>query len=269
MRKAFMTRLSILGLLGVVIVMADVHEVYADPQILAAVPVGEPLELVCDDTTCEVEFSAICLQPDRHLPQPGTTYKVLAGDLDSVALSGYSVGGRAITLDSSLLQVASRRGQTAIRFSVAKQVLEQKGLRSVSVDFDRAIALVPQPAEDGSAPQTRADIAEAVSGIRRLGQVWADSNADNMAIARITVRMANRLPMSGRVPNAESDRLLELAVGYDAAISPKALDSSRRLVALCQRRSRYTAMRTCLAGFHDQIMRSLNGRYWSILDLGS
>ncbi len=264
-----MTRLAILILLGCVLVMAEAREVRADPQILAAVPVGEPLELVCDGSTCEVEFSAICLQPDRHLPQPGTSYKVLTGDLGSVVLSGYSAAGQTISLDPGLLKVASRRGQTAIRFSVAKEVLKQRGLRSVSVDFDRAIALVPQPAEDGSVPQTKADIDDAVSGLRLLGQVWADNNVDNMAVARITIRMTNRLPISGHVPNAESDRLLQLAVGQEAAISPRALDSSRRLVALCQRRSQYTAMRKCLADIHDQIMRSLNGRYWSILNLGS
>ncbi|MDH3743349.1 MAG: hypothetical protein OER56_17295 [Hyphomicrobiales bacterium] len=264
-----MTRLAILFLLGCVLVLAQTHEGRADPQILAAVPAGEPLEFVCDGSACEVEFSAICLQPDRHLPQPGTSYKVLTGDLGSIVLSGYSPAGQKISLDPGLLTVASRRGQTAIRFSVAKEVLKQKGLQSVSVDFDRAIALVPQPAQDGSVPQTKADIDKAVSGIRQLGQVWADKNPDNMAVARITVRMTNRLPTSGHVPNAESDRLLQLAVGQEAAISPRALDSSHRLVALCQRRSRYTAMRKCLADIHDQIMRNLNGQYWSILDLGS
>ena len=264
-----MTRLSVLVLLGFVFIAANLREAYADPQILAAVPVGGPLEFACSDTTCEVEFSAICLQPDRHLPEAGTTYKVLAGDLGSVVLSGLSADGREIKVDSNLLKVASHRGQTAVRFSIAKQALEQKGLQSVSVALDRAIALVPRPAEDGSELQTAADIAKAVSGIRRLGQVWADGNADNMSVARVIVRMANRLPMSGSVPNAESDRLLQNAVQEEAAISPNALDSSRRLVALCQRRSQYTTIRKCLADIHDQVMRSLNGRYWSILDLGS
>ena len=53
-----MTRFSMLALLCFVFVMTNGREVYADPQVLAAVPVGEPLEFVCNETTCEVEFSA-------------------------------------------------------------------------------------------------------------------------------------------------------------------------------------------------------------------
>jgi len=264
-----MTRFSILALLSFVFFMTNGRDVYAEPQVLAAVPVGEPLELVCSEKTCEVEFSAICLQPDRHLPSPGTTYKVIEGDRGSIVFSGRSANGGTVTLDSSLLMVASHRGQTAIRLSVPRKLLEDKGLLSVSVDFDRPIALLPQPTQDGSAPQSPAEIAKAVDGIRRFGQIWADDNADNMSVARLTVRMANRLPPSGFVPNTTSDRLLQHALGQETAISPRALGSSRRLVALCQRRSQYTTMRKCLADFHDQIMRSLNGRYWSILDLGS
>ncbi len=264
-----MTRFPMLALLSLIFAMAHGREVYADPQILAAVPVGEPLEFVCGDTTCEVELSAICLQPDRHLPSPGTKYKVIEGDLGSIAFSGRSAGGGIVALDSSILKVASNRGQTAIRLSVARKILEHKGLLSVSVDFDRPITLLPQPAQDGSMPQSTAEIANAVDSIRRFGQIWANDNSDNMTVARITVRMANRLPPSGFVPNTTSDQLLQHALDQETAISTRALKSSRRLVALCQRRSQYTAMRKCLADFHDQIMRSLNGRYWSILDLSS
>jgi len=264
-----MTRFPILALLSLVFVLTQGREVYADPQILAAVPVGEPLEFVCSETTCEVEFSAICLQPDRHLPSPGTAYKVIEGDLGSITFSGRTAGGGTVALDSGLLKVASNRGQTAIRLSVAKKILEHKGLLSVAVDFDRPIALLPQPAQDGSMPQSTAEIAKAVDGIRRFGQIWANDNSDNMTVARITVRMANRLPPSGFVSNTTSDQLLQHALARETAISTRALESSRQLVALCQRRSQYTAMRKCLADFHDQIMRSLNGRYWSILDLSS
>lgn len=264
-----MARLSIFVLVGLIFALGNVRGASADPQILAAVPVGGPLELACQDGICEAEFSAICLQPERHLPARGTPYKVHVADLGSVALSGYTVDGRTVALPSTLLKVESQRGQTAVRVFVDKQVLEQRGLRSVSVEFDRMIALLPEPEKDGSAPQTTADIAEAVSGIQRVGDVWTEYNADNMAVARIAVRVANGLPKAGSVSNAESDKLLRLAVHNETAISPDALDSSHRLVALCQRRARYTPMRVCLGDIHDQIMRSLNGKYWSALAPGS
>jgi hypothetical protein len=255
--------------MGFIFAMGHVREASAAPQILAAVPVGGPLELVCHDTVCEAEFSAICLQPRRRLPARGTPYRVLAEDLGSVTLSGHTIDGRTVALPSTLLKVASLRGQTAVRFFVENDVLEQRGLQSVSVDFDRIIALLPVPTEDDSAPTTTADIVEAVSGIRLVGQVWTEFNADNMAIARITVRIGNGLPWAAPATNAESDRLFRLAVSHETAISAGALDSSRQVVALCQRRSQNTPMRTCLGDIHDQIMRSLNGKYWSALVPGS
>ena len=264
-----MTRLSIPVLMGLILAIGTVGGASAAPQILAALPVGGPLELVCNDTICEAEISAICLQPSRHSPPRGTAYELLAEDLGSVALSGYTADGRTVTLPSTLLRVASRRGQTAVRFFVERDVLEQRGLRSVWLDFDRMIALLPVPTEDGSAPQTEADIVEAVSGIWRIGEIWAEVNADNMALARIVVRVGNGLPRAGTVSNAESDRLLQLAVGRETTLSQRALNSSRQLIALCQRRSQYTPMRICLGENHDQIMLGLNARYWSALSPGS
>ena len=106
-------------------------------------------------------------------------------------------------------------------------------------------------------------IAKAVSEVRQFGPVWAEINGDNMTVARIAVRIGNELPRTGSVPNAESDRLLRLAVGHETTISPSVLKSARNFVALCQRRSKIMPMRRCLEGIHDQVMRSLNGKYWS------
>ena len=125
------------------------------------------------------------------------------------------------------------------------------------------VALLPAPTDDGSAPQTTADIAEAVSEVRQFGPVWAELNGDNLSVARIAVRIGNGLPRTGSVPNAESDRLLRLALSHETAMSPGVLKSARKFVALCQRRSKITPMRSCLEGIHDQVMRSLNGKYWS------
>ena len=57
-RRAFMSRISILVLMGLVFTMGYAREASADPQILAALSMGGPLELVCHDTICEAELSA-------------------------------------------------------------------------------------------------------------------------------------------------------------------------------------------------------------------
>jgi len=264
-----MTRLSILVFLGYVFTLGNVGAASASPQILAAVPVGGPLELMCHDGVCETEFSAICLQPGRRAPQRGTPYRIHTADIGSIVLAGYTATGESVALPSSLLHVASLRGQTAIRFFVEQKVLNRRGVRSVSIELNRMIALIPEPQDDGASPQTTAEIVEAVSGVEKIAHIWAKYNSNNMSVTRIAVRVSNSLPMTGGVSNTQSDRMLKLAAAQDPNISPEALETSRRMVALCQRRSHFTPMRNCLGEIHDQIMRNLNISYWAALEAGS
>ena len=51
----------------------------AAPQALLLVADGQALPLTCEGGICQAEASAICLQPDRPIPLPGTAYGVPAG----------------------------------------------------------------------------------------------------------------------------------------------------------------------------------------------
>lgn len=264
-----MLRIFIFVLLSFVCTVSQIRDASAAPQVLAAIPMGEPIQLECHDSICEVALSAICLQPRRPLPTSGTPYKIHIDDLGAIALLGRSADGRVINLPTSLLKAASYRGQTAVRIFIDSAILEQEKLNSITVNFDRMIVLVPAPKEDDSAPQTAADLKTAVTEVRRNGQAWAHLNSNSMTVAQITMRITNSLPKMGWVSNVEANRLFLLAAGKKKSLSPRVFESAHQLMALCLRRSEITPVRVCLGEFHDQIMLGLNGRYWSGLNPGS
>ncbi len=264
-----MKRIAVMVLLGFVVVIGTVRIASAAPQVLAALPVGEPYKLVCHNGVCGAEFSAICLQPKRPAPASHTPYRVLAKDMKFLKLTGLRADGTVATLPASALKVASLRSQTSVRFFLDEDVLEKRQLQSVSVGFDHMITLLPAPEEDDGLKQTVADIAEASAGVERVSESWVEINADNVSIARVTVRISNELPNSGSITKDMSDDLMERAISSETTSSETALDSARQLVGNCQRRSRFMPLRRCLEEYHDQIMLGLNGKYWSALKPGS
>jgi hypothetical protein len=171
-------------------------------------------------------------------------------------------------LPDSLLKISSVRSQTTVRFSVAQRILEEKQLRSVSLGLDRMVTLVPEPDKKDLAPQTAGDISHAVAGVRRIGKMWETGNADNMIIARLTDRIVNVLSdNTDEIPDI--GQVMLAAVADEPTASKAAVDSARRLLAVCQRRSRFSKLQGCLEEFHDQIMLGLNGKFWSALIPGS
>jgi hypothetical protein len=264
-----MKHLSVLVVFGYMLVAWNTPVGFAAPQVLAAVPVGEPYQLKCHDGVCEAEFSAICLQPKRRAPDSDTAYQVYADDQSAVKLTAQTNAGESIELPAGLLSVSSVRSQTTIRFTLEQNILKDKQLRSVSVGLKRMVTLLPEPVADDPSPQTTADIRYAVTGVRRIGEIWGENNADNMTIARITDRIGNVLSTRSERTSEEIENLIQDAIQHEPDMSIEAVDSARRLVAVCQRRSRFTDIRVCLAEFHDQIMLGLNGKYWSALIPGS
>jgi hypothetical protein len=62
---------------------------FAAPQILAVLATGEPVPLTCVKGVCEAEFSAMCLQWARAMPEPGTAYApVDPGKISSSSSAG-------------------------------------------------------------------------------------------------------------------------------------------------------------------------------------
>jgi hypothetical protein len=265
-----MYRRLVAGSLSLLCLLTYPAAAMAEPQILAAMPTGKPVELVCRDGICSAEFSTICLQPARSVPPVGTPYLIHPKHAALVTLRGHAAAGEQIVpLSVDLIKAKSNRGQTSVTFYASRAALERKGLQSASINFGRMIALVPVATRSASVAQANRETTTVAAQLRRIEEAWAMANADNLAIARVTSRMRNALIGNiSPIPRA-THRLLQRALENETSISSQSLKSARGLVAVCQRRARISKFSQCLADYHDQIMLGVNGKYWTILRSGS
>jgi len=264
-----MTRILAMIFMVLILIAAGGRMATAAPQILAALPAGSPQQLVCKAGVCEIEFSAICLQSSRPLPDRGTLYQVRSADLGALKLWGRTADGATVPLPADLVRVESRRGQTAVALSVPRRELDRRNLASVTLGLDRLVALLPVATDSDTTPQSAADVTQAIAGLRLVGGAWTEINIANMTIARLTQRLRNRLPANNVTAAEALDRQWHRVLAEEASIPPATRASALNLVSLCQRRSGHTPLRRCLGDFHDQVMRSLNGKYWTALAAGS
>lgn len=246
----------------------------AAPQIVAAVPSNGEVALVCDGGECAAEFSTVCLQQSRPVPGPGKAYGLHRADgtAAAVTVTGHKAGGGTMSLDPDVLAIASRRGQVAFRFSVPAAVLKRHRLAGVSVRVERLAVLVPRAEAGDSQPQTAADVARAVQEAAATGGYWSELNTENLAMARISGRVINRLPPAGSVSPARARALWEKAAAREKGLPDDALEWSRRFVDHCRKSAEGPGsfpMRRCLGRFHDRAMQDLNVRYWDALRPGS
>ncbi len=255
-RKLEVTTLS--ALVGLIL---GAGAVQAAPQSLALVATERTVELTCEGGACAAEFSTFCLQMDRFSPRPGTPYRLAGGE---IRLVGTTEDGRRVELDArQYLRFESLRTHLALRISVARQQIDRLGLERVAVAVGENITLVPDEiTEDGDA-----DLAILTEKLRPLGSLIVDENRVRMAAARITNRLINALPATGR---ADADAALWRRAVGDAA--PEAVSMARKSVAFCrfaESRAILGGLRRCLQGEHDAFLDFLNSTYWKAVRTGS
>lgn len=254
-------RLELTTLSALVGLVLGVGAVQAAPQSLALVATETAVELTCEGSTCGAEFSTFCLQMDRFSPRPGTPYRLAGGE---IRLVGTAEDGRRVELDPRrYLRFESLRGHLALRISIARQQIDRLGLERVAVAVGENASLVP----DEVALDADAELAMLAHRLRPLGSLIVDGNRHQMAAARITNRLINALPASGR-DNADAVPWRR-AVG-DAA--PEAVVMARKSVAFCrfaESRAILGGLRRCLQAEHDGFLDFLNSAYWKAVRTGS
>lgn len=241
---------------------------WAAPQIVAAVPTGEEVELACAEGGCSAEFSTICLQQSRIAPSRYTAYALHGPERTAVAFTGTRRDGTTVALPPELLRFDSLRGHSAFNFSVPPGFLKERGLTRLTVKVERLVMLLPVPKAGDMKPQTADDVALALSEVKTTGGYWAARNGESMAMVRLTSRIINRLPLKGSISAAESEALWQQALAPEKELTGEALAWNRRYVDYCRENSMLKAsfpMRRCLGNAHDWFLKDLNTDYWKSL----
>ncbi len=262
-RKLEVTTLS--ALVGLVL---GAGAVQAAPQSLALVATERAVELTCEGGACGAEFSTFCLQMDRFSPRPGTPYRLAGGE---IRLVGIAEGGRRVGLDARrYLKFDSLRTHLALRISITRQQIDRLGLERVAVTVGENATLVP----DEIAVDADADLAMLARGLRPLGSLIVDENRQRMAAARITNRLINALPATGRGDADAGATPWRRAAGEaeNAGAAPEAVVMARKSLAFCrfaESRAILGGLRRCLQAEHDKFLDFLNSAYWKAVRTGS
>ncbi len=240
----------------------------ASPQIVAAVPTCGEAELVCAGGTCSAEFSTICLQQSRTVPKPLTPYVIHGPERGAMIVTGHLKDGGRVALSPGVVRFASLRGHSAFRVSAPAAFLKGHGLARLTVRIERLVMLLPVSEVADPEPQTAGDVALALREIKTTGSYWTEMNPDNLAMARLTNRIINRLPAKGSVPAAAGEVLWQRASAPEKGLSGDSLAFNRSHFDYCRENALNPgsfSMRRCLGIAHDWFMKDLNVNYWKSL----
>lgn len=252
--------------------LATVDGAAAAPQILALLETPTPTPLVCNGGVCEAEFSTMCLQRDREMPQPGTAYS--PADPDAIVL----VVTRA---DGSTARI---QGHPGLRFSVPRTyvsatavigeaALERLGAVEAAVEVRPLASLIPAPEPGDRSPLTADEIAKVTGPLRMAARRAVLREKETIGAARVTGRIAN-----GYLYDPAGTRDGREALWRKAAATqpggPAApgLARARRIFEVCQDYAETRGeqgFRGCLQHRHDYLMFGVNHTYWHRNDVGS
>lgn len=241
---------------------------HAAPQIVAVLPTSGEVDLACAGGDCSAEFSAICLQQNRVPPNRNMPYVIHGPDRAAITVTGHRKDGGTVTLDPGLLNIASLRGHSAFRISVPMAFPKSHGLARLTLRIERLAMLVPVSQPGDTKPQTADDVALAFRQIKTTGSYWTKMNPDNLAMARLTNRIINRLPSKGSVSAEVGEALWERASAPEKELTRDSLEWNRSHFDYCRKNALVPggfSMRRCLGISHDWFMKDLNVNYWKSL----
>ena len=212
-----------------------------------------------------------CRRSDSHRSQAPITFLT---EKSRIALNAINRHGKAIALaPHGALRFQSLRSHSAIRISLAPELVQRLDLKSVSLTLAAYITLVPQAEPGDDNPITTDELAMVEAGLRPVGGLMVDRNSTGMAAAHVTNRLVNYLPKIDDNADATANHWRGLmAQARNDGLSPDAAHLAQNAFDLCRfyaDRSVQGDMRRCMQGQHDRLMKVLNSDYWKAVKTGS
>ena len=241
-------------------------EAAAAPQMIALIATDEPVTLQCARGECGAEFTSICLERLRPSPVPGTAYYL--HDPESLIVEGVGNDGAVVALDASeFVTIASERGHSAMRLSVPWTVLGEYDLASVRMSVAGNATLVPVPEAGDRAAHTEGDIALVAGPLRSAASVIIANGVEQIAAARMALRVVNSMPRLGRASGPERDEALQFTASLAGSDGHGMVQAGfDRCYAIT--RASLMSLRQCLGAVHDKFIGELNTRYWRAIETG-
>ncbi len=246
--------------------------VSAATQILGLAMTAGPVELNCAGDECSAEFSSFCLQQDRKRPGYEAPYELAANQDVKLTFTNDAGDVREVT-PRGLIRIVTKRGFSAVRISLAENVLSAFGAERAAITIGKRVALLPVTTENDPDPLTADEIARATGPDRAIAAGYFDGEEGYAGVTRVLSRAINTVAPDERMSPARRQ------ARWDAAVETMPGGADDDAVALagehfqaCQRwidGKLVFGLRSCLEGRHDSMMRGLNIRFWKSLTPGS
>lgn len=249
--------------------VAGTSGTFAAPQILAVLATAEPVPLTCVKGVCEAEFSTMCLQRGRAMPEPGTAYAP-ADPGNIILVIRRADGSTSRIAGHRSLRFSVPRTYVSVTATIDEAALAELDAVSAAVDIRPLASLVPAPTHGDTSPITAEEVAR-VTGAHRMAAAGAVRHErETIGAARITRRLVNALVTNPRPTNAERKDLWDrIAADTPAGTG---VQKARDVFDTCHDYAEALGeegFRGCLQYRHDYLMQSINDIYWNRKDVGS
>jgi hypothetical protein len=243
----------------------------AAPQIMGVVASVEPTPLVCQNGMCSAQLSTFCLQQKRAVPSVDTVYSIHGGKGISLVLTKADGSRETLPAEGNVM-LSTPRGISAINVSVPEWNLTAMGAVAAEVWVDRNVSLVPAPTKNDPDPLTEMEIAYVTGPLREGASPLFEGDAERPLAARIVNKLINATPRHGRYPGSRHKDHWQKVMGSEPVDSAdpgvqRAVDVFRACTDSLS--WFYFSLRRCLEAKHDDLMRDINGTYWTSVGAGS
>ena len=242
---------------------------FAAPHILAVLATGEPVPLTCVKGVCEAEFSAMCLQWGRAMPEPGTAYAPV--DPGNIVLVIRPANGSTARLAGHRsVRFSVPRTYVSVTATIDEAALTELGAVFAAVEIRPLASLVPAATPGDTSPITAEEVARVIGGPRMAPESAVRHEGETIGAARITRCLVNALAANPLPTNAGRKDLWD-RVATDTPTGT-GVQKARNVYNTCHDYAEALGeegFRGCLQYHHDYLMQGINNIYWNRNDVGS
>lgn len=238
---------------------------HAAPQILAALPVENGIELNCADGLCAAQLSTYCLQRERPAPSMGAAYVPARPEHFTLVLNG--ADGTEVRVPAGEHMVfLENRGFMSVAASVEIGRLKTLGATRARLVVWPGASLIPVAEVNDPDPLTAEEIAYVTDSLRTHGEDMVDSRTSAHS-AQLLAKLNAALPAEGQVTANSFDGMWQDAIGDDVPLpgAGPALNGARKAYEGCyggKATYMFGGLKRCLEFQHDDMIRNLNIDYW-------
>ena len=259
----------------------------AAPQAMLLVAGGDSIQFRCIDEKCLAEATAICLQEERATPHAGTEYEPLderrygTGRPNGLHLVGLSASGEEKALPLDKMKIVSEREHMAVRFVVARAVLEQQGLERIELRVTQNVVIAPVWQLGDPKPHLFEELDMVMGPIRDTAESTLLQRRDTVQSARLLGDLLNELPRDRVATIEERQTMFRNSVSARAgkvgsALTAESLRAAQEAIDACDfirdkemwyrtLQTRVSRYRSCISYRHDKLIKDVNKSYWEAI----